>query len=444
LGHAYEDQVKTNLTELVVKQLKPKAKRYDVLDTQIPHFGIRVNINGSKTWFFRNRERGRFSLGEYPATGLAEAREKARAWSNAKEKGIVLADAEREVERKRQAARGELFENVARRYLDEYVSQTRTAQRSRREIESYIVPEFGEMRLNDIVPKDISDFLRRVAAKGIAGVKGNKGKGNPAPYQARTMLTHLKTLYKWAISNGIGNAKESPARDIEPRHVIGRNVIKPRERTLSNAELVALWAATDKVGYPWGSLYRLLLLTGARLTDIKDARWEEIDFDTGTLTVPGSRFKTGVEHTIQLSAWAQRIIEALPRVHDDFLFSSGRGYGLLNSQSAGKKLIDGALQEITGTPYVEHKKGSKLHWQAHDLRRTLRTKLTELGVSTDVAEMIMGHSKRGLLKTYDHYKYGREVRAALDKFAKHLETLGCKPPPKGGKVVTLVKRRKVA
>jgi integrase len=73
---------------------------------------------------------------------------------------------------------------------------------------------------------------------------------------------------------------------------------KPRERTLSDAEIAALWQACGVLGYPYGPLFRLLLLTGARKAEVSDASWPEFDAGRKIWTVPAERFKSGRAHVV--------------------------------------------------------------------------------------------------------------------------------------------------
>jgi integrase len=85
-----------------------------------------------------------------------------------------------------------------------------------------------------------------------------------------------------------------------------------RDRVLSDAELAAVWWAAEKIDWPFGPVFQLLILTGARRQEIGDLRWQEIVGDK--IELSGSRTKVGEAHTIPLSTLALDLIATLPRI----------------------------------------------------------------------------------------------------------------------------------
>jgi integrase len=82
---------------------------------------------------------------------------------------------------------------------------------------------------------------------------------------------------------------------------------------LSDCEIAAFWRACDQMGYPFGPLFQLLLLTGARRTELAAAEWDEIDLAARTWTVPRERAKADCEHRIPLTSSAMALLNTLPR-----------------------------------------------------------------------------------------------------------------------------------
>ena len=161
---------------------------------------------------------------------------------------------------------------------------------------------------------------------------------------------------------------------IRPEKLIGKRA--PRQRILSDAEIVKFWEATAELGYPFGHLFRLLLLTGVRLREAAHAKWCEIEGDVWT--IPPERFKSGCRHIVPLSDQAMQLINELPRRGEHLFTINGRQP--VNAFAYAKKRLD-ALMGVSG-------------WRNHDLRRVVRSRLSELGVSRDIAEMVIGHGKR--------------------------------------------------
>src|SRR5262249_47614813 len=118
---------------------------------------------------------------------------------------------------------------------------------------------------------------------------------------------------------------------LKPKALIGE--LPPRQRVLSDRELVALWRAACRMRYPHGPMLKLLLLTGARHKELAGARWGEIDLTNKVWTVPPERFKSNAMHIVPLVGAAVEIIERLPRFQKtDFLFtlSGGKAHSLIS------------------------------------------------------------------------------------------------------------------
>ena len=137
-------------------------------------------------------------------------------------------------------------------------------------------------------------------------------------------LADVTAFYNWAIERGVYDIEKSPCDRLRPRRVIGET--KARQRVLDDAELRAFWAATERMGYPYGPVFRLLALTGCRKSEIGEASWREINLNQALLTIPPERFKTDITHVVPLSTDALAIIEDLPHWNEgDFMFSTRGG-----------------------------------------------------------------------------------------------------------------------
>jgi integrase len=201
---------------------------------------------------------------------------------------------------------------------------------------------------------------------------------------------------------------------------------------LGDPEIVALWRAAERLGYPYGPLFQLLLMSGQRKSEIAEARWREIDLKSHLLIVPSARMKSDAPHVVPLVDDAMRIIEALPRfANGDFLFSSTAGAMPVNGFSKAKLHLDGLmLDELR----KENPEAELAPFVIHDIRRTMRSNLSALPVPDLVRELVIGHAKPGLHKIYDQYAYLPERQHALELWAQRLRSI-VEPPPDN--VVTL-------
>jgi integrase len=263
---------------------------------------------------------------------------------------------------------------------------------------------------------------------------------------SRTALvfSHARTLFNWAINRGSYGLEHSPCDRVKIGDLVSRRK-QPRQRTLSDDELRAFWKATDRLGYPWQQMFRLLLLTGTRKTEAAGARWREFsnldDPAKAAWQVPPERFKSNASHLVPLSADALAVVAKLPRFrHGDHLFSFSYGDRPATVLHQAKARLDAlmlrylrALARLRGDDPAAV---TLTPWQTHDLRRVVRTKLAALEVNDTVAEMCLGHGRRGLQRVYDQHKYELQIRRALEAWASELSRI-VSPPREDDKVVPL-------
>src|SRR5262249_36110976 len=143
----------------------------------------------------------------------------------------------------------------------------------------------------------------------------------PAPYLAHVVLGHLRSLFNWAINRGTYGLESSPCDRMKPAAIIGPKV--PRQRVLDDPELAALWRASEALGYPFGALYRLLLLTGARKSEVELAPHYGWLSDAGGECI-GSH---AVLHSqdARLELFAHRMMRVLRRMRGDRTSLLGEG-----------------------------------------------------------------------------------------------------------------------
>ena len=159
------------------------------------------------------------------------------------------------------------------------------------------------------------------------------------------------------------------------------------------------------------------MLTGQRLNDVAHAQREDIDIGTGVLAVPPERFKTGVAQEVPLTPKAIEILNGLPKFSDGYVFTTTAGARPISGLSKMKARLD---QVVAGQ---RKKNGAKPMppWVLHDLRRTLRTRLTsDLDVDAFIAERVLGHALPGLHGVYDQGAHRTQKRAALEKWEAEL------------------------
>jgi integrase len=157
-------------------------------------------------------------------------------------------------------------------------------------------------------------------------------------------------------------------------------------------------------------MFQMLILTGARRTEIAALRWSEIKDDT--IILPRERTKSGEAHTIPLAPQALAILKDLPRIGpSDFVFTTN-GRNPFIDFSGSKRRLDA----ITKIP----------PWRIHDLRRTVATGLQRLGINLQVIEAVLGHvggSRSGIVGVYQRHSFDAEKRTALEAWAREVERI---------------------
>lgn len=356
---------------------------------------LRVWNNGDRTWRLRFRVKGRegqFSetLGFYPTMTLAQARDRADVIRNAAKGGVHLPEQERGAAREAEldAVRPKTVADLLNLYIAEHVSKLAKASQTERLLRQHAIPKLGKLPLDTIRKADV------VAALDDLG----RGK-NPLGTQLNRLLAQLRAAWNWAL--------ERELVTVNPTLGIKRRVReKPRERVLTDAEIAKVLRAADEVGYPGGTWVRMLFYTGARRDEALDLPWSEVGAD-GVWTLPAGRNKARRDHRLPLPSQALGVLAGIKR-HGRFVFTvNGR-----NPYSGEKNLKD-RIDKLSGVTA----------WTWHDVRRTVRSGLSRIGVADAVAEKIMNHAQGRLIATYNRHDYLPEMKQALQRWADHVDRL---------------------
>jgi integrase len=410
------------LTDRAVKSLRPAAqgKRYIVADVVVPGLGVRVTDRAHRTYVLGARFPGskhfkRRELGEVGALTLEEARNKARDWLELIKAGRDPADVERKKRQENRQIASNTFGAVVEDFVVRHLRGKRKAAVVEREVRTELAA-WMKSPIAEITRRDVVELIEAIVDR-------------PAHAYARNIFDHIRGVFNFAIARGFYGIEHSPCDRLKPRDLIG--VKRVRDRVLSDEELWAVWRATSRpewTPYPYGPLIRLLMLTGCRLSEVAGARWREFDLERERMwVIPAARYKMNADHRIPLTPDMIALLEALPRwKKGDFLFSMD-GAKPYNGFSKSKERLDRrvlrswrAAGRIRGVDRREHKIEG---WSAHDLRRTVRTRLSALRVPEPIAELVIGHARRGLARVYDQHRFEDEKREALTAWNALLKSI---------------------
>ncbi|MFY9953519.1 tyrosine-type recombinase/integrase [Bradyrhizobium sp.] len=395
------------------------AKGASIVDTKVDGFIARKLPSGKVSYGFRYRGKDHkqwwLSLGVHGQSGVTAdtARAQAKVYQG-KVAGGKDPGADKQAERDKALKAKLAGKNTVNAVLDQFIARhveknLRSAATVKRCLEVYVRPRIGSKSIYDLKRKDIVEMLDAIE------------NADKAPTADR-VLAYVRKAFNWYA-----------ARDDEflPPIVKGMARTKPAERArvraLADDEIRSLWQALFSLDSPepFRNIVRVLLLTAQRRDEIGLMRVEELDGDT--LVIPAERYKTGIPNAVPLTTEARQWIGDRKA---GFMFSTTDGKKAFSGYSKAKGQLDAVI--------AKQRKAAKLkpmpEWRLHDLRRTARSLMSRAGVSSDVAEMVLGHKLTGVRGVYDRHSYAEEKRDALEKLAG-LIALILSPPT--GNVVKL-------
>jgi integrase len=363
-------------------------------DTEVGGFGVRRQI-GRPSYILKYRFKGRqrlLTIGPHGDLTADEARRFARKHVGALADGRDPAD---ELAARRAPSKGD-FAQMVEKFIRLHVKPNNRTWRERERIfNKYIVPEWRDRSAGEVKRRDVAELLDKIEA-------------NNGPVMADSVLAAVRKLFNWIA-----------ARDEDFRSPIvkGMGRTKPRDRrrdrVLSDAEVCALWAATETaLPAPFGALVRCLLLSAQRRDEVAQMRRSEMAADVWT--IPAERYKTGRANVVPLPRQAREIVDAQPTWRrGDFVFTTTGDRAFAGFSKCKARLDAGMLEALRRVdPAAELRP-----WVLHDLRRTAKTLMARAGVRPDISERVLGHVIAGVEGTYDRHAYNDEKRDALEKLA---------------------------
>ena len=427
------------LTAASVEKCRPAKDRREIPDAGSPGLYLIVQASGRKSWALRFRKPGgrsaKLTLGPVDLSGkeaadepvigapltLASARRLAAEVHRQRAMGKDVT-AQRHRERLEREARGAAtFDQAAIDFITKHgIRKTRRWQPQARllglrpkaeqsdasEIELELIPKgladrWRDRPIIEIDDDEIHRIVEDVIEKGIPGAE-RRSKGPTEPL-ARSMHAALSKMFGWLVERK--RLKVNPVANVH-----SPKAPKSRDRVLSDSEIAKLWMAAGTVGKRHEAIIKLLLLTGCRREEVIAMRRSELSGDGKTWVIPGQRTKNHLTHIVPLPPLARDILAGIEPV-GDFMFST-TGRTPVAGFSKLKRRLDAKMQVPP--------------WRFHDLRRTCATGMAEIGIMPHVVEACLNHisgAKAGVAGTYNRATYAAEKKAALERWASHVEGL---------------------
>jgi integrase len=269
-----------------------------------------------------------------------------------------------------------------------------------------LAERWREKRIVDIDEDEIFKVVDEARERAIPGLKARRA--GQSETRARATFAALSVLFNWLKERR--RIKTSPVGALKPP-----KAPMARDRVLTDDEIRRFWNATEAIGEPFGSVMKLLLLTGARLNEVAGMRRDEIDTHEGkeVWRIPAARTKNKRAHAVPLSPTAREIVEDAAertKILGTPLIFTTTGATSISGWSKKKKRLD----KLMGNPAP---------WRLHDLRRTAVTGMARAGADIAVIERAVNHisgSFGGIVGVYQKHKYEDEVRLALQAWERLL------------------------
>lgn len=406
------------LTDKQLKTLDAREKVYKVSD----QLGLYAAVLRTGTISFRYdyRLKGRretLVIGQYdPDLGAKHQRElseldygmqlslaEARLLLTRARKSIELGESpsRTKVEKRIEINDAMTFGGWAEKYLAEADLANSTRAVRKYVYDRNLATEFGRLKLEEITPARLMARCEKIKERGAAV---------PA-VQSRDIVLQV---FRFVQARGmkIGN----PAEAIRPSAIA---TFRPRERALTPAEIHMFFNALDEVAST--STLRLavkfMLLTMVRKSEFIQAKWQEIDFETATWTIPKERMKAGRAHNVYLSQQALDILAAFKTCH------AASPYLHPGRYESERPISSGTLNRLlVGGIDVLRNRGQKVEaFTVHDFRRTASTLLHEAGYNTDWIEKCLAHEQKGVRAVYNRAEYAQQRRAMLQDWSNMVD-----------------------
>lgn len=403
------------ITKRIIDGLRPGEL---IWDTDVKGFGVRCQAR-ARVYVLKTRINGRqrwFTIGDHGAPWTPETarKEAQRLWGEIRSGAnlVALREARRDPP---------TVAELCDRFLNDYSRQHKrslSVAADERNITNHIKPLFGNRTVLEITRTDVDDLKRKIAegrtarpavpiSKGGRGglpVKGGQGAAN------RTLAV-LSKMFSLAEEWGWRPENSNPCRKVM-RYAENKN-----ERFLSSAEIAQLGKVLDAIDknrreHPSATAaIRILLLTGARLSEIVWLQWQHVDFERGLLHLPDS--KTG-KRPVFLSNAAIDVLRRQPKKNDNpFVFSSDMVGRPIQS-------IQQVWQRVRAEADLE---GVRLH----DLRHSFASFAAANGASLPIIGRMLGHTTPMTTQRYAHLVQD-PVRDANEAVGAAIGRLMTEPP----------------
>lgn len=413
------------LTDKALRAIKAGAKEQTIGDGG----GLWVRVlpspkGGSISFYYRFLHQGkehRYNCGSYPETSLAEARKTRNAARDDVKAGInplhklALNKAEAAAaitNRLSEKTVDDLFDDWHTVYLKTHQKDGGALVKAAYDLD--VGPTIGHIKARDVRLPHIVLVIDRLLSRGVRR-------------KANMVLSQMRQMFRHGMGRGIVDT--DPTLGMSRKQAGGKEA--PVTRNLSLAEIKELLEKLPNSGLSQQLqlAVKLILTTGARVGEIVSAEWSQVDLKTRTWVIPADTAKNGRAHLVHLSDFAIRQLQTLEKTRSTrFLLSGRKPDTHLDGQTLTK-----AVRDRTRTAQINKRApatGALIltggEWSPHDLRRTMASRMGDLGVPPHVIERCLNHIQQGIVGVYQQQEYLTERKQAYESWGATLDS--CERP----------------
>lgn len=361
------------LTKKNVESLEPTGTRYEVRDDELIGFSIRVGATGEKSFYLTYRAgKGRAAplkrlrIGTFPSMTVEQARQ------IVKQKLAQIAMGGDPAQEVKEGKNAPLFHEVIETFLQGHVDaklKPATQHQYRTLAQNHLIPAFKKMKMADITYRHVAKLHHDL---------------QNTPYLANRCAAVLSKFFDWCEKTGYRDRGTNPVRGLEKYREEKRLKFMESSELEAIGEGIAKLEKQDAIDPTIAAALKVMLLTGARCSEILTLKWEYFNESKEKALLPNS--KTGAK-VLPIPPTAWEVISALPRVNE-YCFPGrwGRGH-IINVKDTWKRIC---------------KAGGISGWRIHDLRHAFASYAANSGKSLPIIGKILGHSQASTTSRYAH------------------------------------------
>ena len=387
------------LNDVKCKNLSPNDKTYKVADEKGLY--LEITPKGGKYWRLKYRFAGkekRLAFGVYPDVSLKEAREKMEI-----AKKQLANNIDPSIEKKLKKLQENInldnsFKKIALEWHNKNIQKWKESHGKRilRRLEADVIPEIGFRVISEIKAPELLAVIQKIEQRGALDI-------------ARRALQTTGQIFRYAIATG--RADRDISADL--RGALTQKKTK-NHNNLEESQLPKFIQDLESYhGHPQTKLaLKFMMLTFVRTTELRKAKFAEINYDTKEWHIPLERMKMGQKHIVPLSKQAMEILNELKKINGgyDYIFP---GINKKNNPMSNNTML-----------FALYRMGYHSKATVHGFRSIASTILNENGWNRDFIEVQLSHSERDKVRdSYNHAKYLKDRHVMMQWWADFLDKM---------------------